>query len=201
MNVGYIKLSDGTIAVTDENGNIKKINDEISTEELLIENKIETINKNIGENKMKVENCKSLTLLAKHMLICQPILFVCCTFFGFCIDISFGLMALTSSILICGAATIMWGIAHIVEKKKLKAFEAKLEKAKELKLEYENELSKKKVLETQKEEFTINKPISLTQQNEIEISLINEQLNVAYSDATHQKTKKLVLENKSNKKY
>lgn len=66
-------------------------------------------------------------------------------FLGYVFDNLNGLInALSPSILIFGAASILWGITYPITKKKLKGYEGKLEKAEELKLEFEKELTKEK---------------------------------------------------------
>ena len=201
MNIEFIKLSDGTTATTDENGKISKIKTETSREELLIENKIETIDKSINETKKKVNDYKASVWISKHMLISQPILAVIMPFLGYAFgNLNSLINALGPSILIFGAATTLWGIAYPITKKKLKGYEGKLEKAEELKLEFEKEMTKEKKLISQKEKPPINEPISLIKQNEIEIPLIDEQLEIAYSNSIHPKTKNKVLGHKPNKR-
>lgn len=68
MHIGFIKLSDGMTAIADEEGIIKKAND-ISSEKLLIENKLESINTNINKIKNRLENYKAIKFLSKMMLI------------------------------------------------------------------------------------------------------------------------------------
>lgn len=198
MNVEFIKLSDGATAIKDENGIISKRKTYTSSKELLVENKIEAIDKSINVTKRKVNDYKGLVFLSKHMLIFQPIIVVGATFLGYVFGNLTGIVtALSVSTLICVPATALWGITYPISKRKLKGFEGKLKKAEELKLEFEKELVKERELE---ESIPINEPISLVQQNEFEISLIDEELGIAYSDAIHSKPQKLVLQRHTNKK-
>ena len=206
MNIEFIKLSDGTTAITDNNGKISKIKMETSSEELLVKNKIEILDESINETKKKVKDYKGLAFLSKHMLIFQPICGAAITLLGYVLGNLSGLItALSSSILVCGVEAIMWGIVYPVAKRKLKGYEGKLEKSLELiKLEHEKELElerdKEKKLTLQKEKVSINEPISLIKQNEFEILSIRKQLEIAYSDAIGSKSKKLVLERNSSKR-
>ncbi len=200
MNVEYIRLSDGTTAVTNENGIINKRKNDVSSNELFIENKIEVVNDDINQAKKKVNDYKGMVFLAKNMLISQPILFASASLLGYVFGNVSGLIyVISAGILVCVPATAMWGITLPISKRKLKGYEGKLEKAEELKSEYEKEIEKEKELIMQKE-ATINEPISLIQQNEHELPLIDEQLETAYSDAIHSKPKKLVLERKPSKR-
>ena len=200
MNVEYIRLSDGTTAVTNENGIIDKRNNDVSSNELFIENKIEVEDDEINQAKKQVKDYKKMVYLAKRMLILQPILFVSAATLGYFFGNVNGLVScISAGILVCVPATAVWGITLPISKRKLKGYEGKLEKAEELKSECEKELVQEKELVMQKE-TTINETISLIQQNGHELPLIDEQLETAYSDAIHSKPKKLVLERKPNKR-
>lgn len=201
MNVEYIKLSDGSTAITDENGRISKRETETSSQELLVENKIETIDESITETKKDVKDYKGLVFLSKYMLIAQPVIIIAISSLGYAFDNLIGLIeSLSIGVLMCGTSSIVWGIIYPMSKRKLKGFEGKLKRAEELKLEFEKELVKEKELVMQKESAPINKPISLIKQNEFEIPLINEQLDNAYFSAIHSKPKRLVLQNNTNKR-
>lgn len=202
MNVEYIKLSDGTIAVTDENGIINKRKDDVSSNELFVENKIEIVDKSIEQTKKKVNDYKGVVFLAKKMLLSQPFIFVGAAILGYVFGNVSGLIyGISGGILVCVPATAIWGIVMPTSKRKLKGYEGKLEKAEEIKLEYEKELAKEKELVMQKESTITNEPISLIQQNERELPLIDEQLETAYYDAKHSKPKeKVLVRTKNNKK-
>ena len=200
MNVEFIKLSDGTTAVTDENGKISKIKTETSSEELLVKNKIEILDKNINETEKEVKNYEGIVFLSKRMLKFQPLFGAVIVPLGYVLEDLYGLIiALTYGTLVCGTAAIIWGIIYSVAKRRLKGYEGSLEKSLELiklerEKEHEKERDKEKELTLQKEKLPINEPISLIKQNEFEISSIREQLEIAYSDAISSKPKKLVLE-------
>ncbi len=201
MNVEYINLSDGSTAVTDGKGNILKRETATSSEELLVENKIETIDECIDETKKKVIDYKGFVFLSKYMLIVQPIIFVSFAFFGYAFGNLNGLIKCMAGCTIpCVLNSIIWGITYPISKRKLKGYEAKLKKAEELKLEYEKELVKEKELVMQKEQAPINEPISLVKQNEFEKPLIDEKLESAYYEAINSKPKALVLKRNSNKR-
>lgn len=201
MNIEYVKLSDGTIAVTNENGIMTKKDNNISSNELLIENKIEVVDSNINQSKKKVKEYTELVILVKRMLVVQPILFVAAILLGYIFkNIGGVITCFNSGSLVFGLATVMWGITYPIAKRKLKGYEGKLEKAQELKLEYERKLDEEKKELVLQKTPTINEPISLVQQNEFELSLIDEQLEKAYLYAIHSKPKKLILKRKPSKK-
>lgn len=83
MNVEYMKLSDETTAVTNENGIINKRDEDVSSNELLIENKIETVDNAINQIKKKLNDWKGVVFLSKRMLIFQPILLVVFPLLGY----------------------------------------------------------------------------------------------------------------------
>ena len=189
MNIEYLKLADGKTAVTDEKGTIKVIDDEISGSELLAENKLDVLNKDINESKRNIESNKEISGLARTMLLILPIIAIASILIGALAGGAYG--ALMCLIGVSGACIPTIGVflvANQITKKKIKGYTAKLRKAEELKKE-----ANEKVI---KEYEPINKPISLLEDNKKELSLIDKQLNSAYDSATKQKTKRRILERK-----
>ena len=189
MNIEYLKLADGKTAVTDEKGTIKVIDDEISGSELLAENKLDVLNKDINESKRNIESNKEISGLARTMLLILPIIAIASILIGALAGGAYG--ALMCLIGVSGACIPTIGVflvANQITKKKIKGDTAKLRKAEELKKE-----ANEKVI---KEYEPINKPISLLEDNKKELSLIDKQLNSAYDSATKQKTKRRILERK-----
>lgn len=189
MNIEYLKLADGKTAVTDEKGTIKVIDDEISGSELLAENKLDVLNKDINESKRNIESNKEISGLARTMLLILPIIAIASILIGVLAGGAYG--ALMCLIGVSGACIPTIGVflvANQITKKKIKGYTAKLRKAEELKKE-----ANEKVI---KEYEPINKPISLLEDNKKELSLIDKQLNSAYDSATKQKTKRRILERK-----
>ena len=183
MNVEYMKLSDETTAVTNENGIINKRDEDVSSNELLIENKIETVDNAINQIKKKLIDWKGVVFTSKRMLIYQPILLVVFPLLGYAFGgLNGAINLLANTLILFIPATIYWGIVLPISKKKLKGYECKLEKAEELKTEYKKELEKEKKIVTKKEN-TINKPISLVEQNNTELPLIGEQLENTHFNA------------------
>ena len=186
MNMEYIRLSDGTTAITDENGKINKRNYQIPRNILIIENKMEVIDKIIEDTQISLDDSKESSNILKHVLASYPI------------EIIITILLLQSSpalwvnlILFSLFNVGFFGIYCKVRKKE-KGLENKLTKAMELKITFNKELEKIKS-NALKEKPMINNPVSLFKQNEHELSLINEQLETAYSDITHSKPKKMVL--------
>jgi len=199
MNIEYIRLSDGTTAVTDEFGKIEKRNGKISSDKLLIENKNEVIDNQINKAKKKAYDWEGTVFLAKNMLISQPMLFGAGTLLGYIFgNVNGAIYGISAGLLVCIPASIMWAITLPISKKKLKGYEGKLAKANELKRQFEKELTEVKELPIE-QKTTINRPISLGKANETEIARIDEELYNAYYTAKRTKTKKLVLNRKTNR--
>lgn len=200
MNIEYLKLSDGKTAVTNEKGRIKVINDDISGEELIAENKLDIINKSIPETKMKIENYKDLVSLSKFMLITQPIIAALVIILGCIVGNMYGGLAfLIGGLSVCVPTILVFGITYPQAKKRLDGYKGKLRRAEELKKEENRIISKEnKLVKTYSQQ--INKPISLTAQNKIELPLVNKQLKDAYTISAQSKPKKLIRERKINKR-
>lgn len=201
MNIGYIRLSDGTIAVTDENGIIDKRNQDVSTNALLIENKIEVVDNNISQIKEEVKKSKDMVVNAGWMLKILPISFI----LGVVVEVLFNGVfanvlynAIGAFVIFYVPSNVMFGLARFISKRKLKKYESRLEKVEELKTKYEKELEQELALE--KREVNMNEPISLVEQNNIELPLVEDQLENAYSDAMHSKQKKLILGFQANRR-
>ena len=183
MNIEYKRLPNDTYIITDEFGNIKKRISEPSRKELIIENKIETVGKNISDISKEFESYKSLTRLNQTILLGFSIPIVVAIIQTIFFKITFTPWIIPSLFNLC------FGLTYIKCRKEKICLESKLNKAEELKEIYENELEKTKSLVIEKK-LMINNPIDLTKQNEIEISKINDSLDEAYHN---QKTKKLIL--------
>ena len=191
MNIEYIKLSDGTTIITDEKGNIKKRNSEISRNELIIENRKETIDKIINDIQISLDNAKQNTELFKYILRFYPLAFI----ITILINIPNSVTLYPNLVIVALFGTI-YGVTYSKVKNKEKRIAKKLEKAQELKFSFQKELEKEKSL-VREEKLMINNPISLTEQNEIDITNILGKIENTPFNLNHQQSKKLVLKKRN----
>lgn len=201
-------LSDGNVAVTNEKGNILKRDNISNIEEiLLLENKIEIVDNKLSKLDKDLCDKKRMEFFTKNILKVQPILMLLGTVYGaiygllssshdIMVSIIYcGVQGSVNSIVICGAATIMYGVARLVNKKKMKQIIGKIEVSKDLKVEYEKELSKTKENKSnmKAQTITINEPISLIEQTNTMESQVNEELNRDHQEYLNDKLKQKVL--------
>lgn len=194
MNIEYIKLSDGTTAVTNGKGIIEKRLGETSSEELMLENKIEAIDNSVQETNKMINDRKGVLYLSKNMLKCQPFLLVLLILNYLLGNVSNGIYSVFKyGIMLCGVATLFWGAAYFKTKRKLNGLIGKLRKAEELKSEYEDVFNKLKEKKKScvEEQTIINKPISLVQQNETELPIIDKELEDAYYNSLNFQIRRL----------
>lgn len=189
MNIEYIRLSDGTTAITDENGIIDKRNYEISGDELLIENKMETIEKIIRDTKISLDDSKEGSNLLKKVLKSYPIQIIITILLRICLQ---DLSAIWINFILLSLFNLGFFVMYSKVRKTEKGLENKLKKAYELKQTFEKEKEKIKSEKLTKKSI-VNNPVSLYRQNEINLNQINEQLETIYSDTTHSNPKKLIL--------
>ena len=189
MNIEYIRLSDGTTAITDENGIIDKRNYEISGDELLIENKMETIEKIIRDTKISLDDSKEGSNLLKKVLKSYPIQIIITILLRICLQ---DLSAIWVNFILLSLFNLSFFVMYSKVRKTEKGLENKLKKAYELKQTFEKEKENIKSEKLTKKPI-VNNPVSLYRQNEINLNQINEQLETIYSDTTHSNPKKLIL--------
>lgn len=210
MNIDFIKLSDGSVVVTDENGHIIPKKKVVSIESLMLENKIEVVDKKIQTIDKKLKDNKELRHFGKLMLIAQPCIVLAIMFVGSILGyskaegagaIAYGLVYGLGSTMLVGTAISFWAVVNVVTKRKIKKLDHQLEKAKELKEKFEKELtgSKEKQTEFSVNPGFINKPLTLEKQNQTQLSKIEEEIKSAYTIPPRAKTKRLVLEYKNKK--
>lgn len=208
MNKEFMILSDGNIAVTNENGNILKRNNSDNIKDiLLLENKIEIVDDTLKKLNKDLSDKKGMEFLTKNMSKFQAVLVLLGTIGG----VLYGLLSspddlivsgiyhgvewLVNSGIICGAATIMYGVARLVNKKKIKQINAEITVSKNLKEKYEKELlnAKGKHSSIKSQTITINEPVSLIEQTNVIESQVNEELNRTYEEYLKDKPKQKTL--------
>lgn len=201
MNIKYMVLSDGSVAVVDENGNIekRKFDEKYYLKEILVrENKIEMLDKEIETLNKKMREEKSIMFFCKKMRLVLPIIIALGTIGGFILN---GLLGLFLGSSLAAIPLISGIITNAKSSKRIPKFESAIEKANQMKEKCRkdlSELNQKKCIES-KLIYKINTPVSLTRQNEIARSKIEEELNNAYENTIINKPKKLVLKRKNNK--
>ena len=191
MNVEFMNLDDGKTIVTNEEGEIKKRDNTISGDELVLENKLEKINSEIEELKEKKGEHERVIEGSKFMLIGQIIPLLFAMSIGWFTARLYGLVYATLlGLVACGVNTLVWVIAKPISKRKVKGFTAELEKAEELKKEFEEQLEKER--ELPKEEIK-KEATSLKNRNTYEFAQIEKDLGEAYTDAVRSIPKRRVL--------
>jgi len=209
MNNGYMILSDGSVAVTNEKGIIKKRNFEdkqFINETFILENSIETINSKIQDLNKQLGNAKGVVYLCKNMLKVQPIIIFITSFFGFVVGgvfssnfilngLYYGLYALSASSVVSIVGSIYLKIMKSKYSKQIIGLEGSIERGQGLKSIYEEELTdiRKRVLQNQKTDYKVNTPVSLTTKNNDIRTQIENDLSDAYKYAVNNRQKKLVL--------
>ena len=191
MNIEYQKMQDGTIFVTDELGHITQRNNNTSRDELLIENKIEVIDKNILDANKELDNLRGVIRMDKTIVLAFSIAVIPTLIQAIYLKIVPNLACCVVTLF-----DLIFIIMDVICRQEKISLESKIEKAEELRKEYENELENVKSLSL-KENLMINHTVDLTAQNEIEISKINNSLEEAYYNPTTRKSKKLVLKKRN----
>ena len=187
MNIEYKRMPDDTIFVTDELGHITQRNNNTSKEELLIENKIEVVDKNILDVNKELDSLKGVIRLDLAIVLAFSIAVIPTLIQALYLKIVPNLA--------CRVVTLfdlIFIIMYAITRREKISLESKLKKAQELRKEYENELEKVKSLNL-KDNLMINHTVDLTVQNKIEISKINNSLEEAYYNVSPSRNKKLVL--------
>lgn len=208
MNKEFMMLSDGNIAVTNENGNISKRNNSDNIHEiLLLENKIEIVDDTLKKLNKDLFDKKGMEFLTKNMLKFQGPLVLVSTIVGvsygvlsypadsIVFGIYYGIRGLVQTGFICGAVTIMHGVARLVNKKKIKQINAEISVSKNLKEKYGKELLnvKEKQSSIKTQTITINEPVSLIEQTNVMEFQVNEELNRKCKEYLKDKPKQKVL--------
>ena len=213
MNKEYIILSDGSVAITNENGNIRKTkfdNEQIITTSLILENKIEVINENLEKLNRDLEEFKVVKFLCEKMRKFQPIVVSILMVCGFLVGGVFSTGNFVLGGVYCASIALAIGtiigvststFAIIIDKKfqkKIIGLESSIETANKLKNKYEKELSNIKqtcVTET-KVNYEINNPISLEKQNKNMYEQIENELSNSYEEGINSKKKQKILTKK-----
>jgi hypothetical protein len=197
MNINYVNLADGSTIVTDETGKITKLDEELTGEQLIIDNKIEMLENELDKEYDTYRHHRKVAFLSKTINIAAFGLLVGTLLLTFFVD---GLKGLYAGAIFSASTWIPVGIItkiiDIVANKKVKASQAVIERAGELKKELtdklnalENDKSKKvKINKSQ-----INEPVSLEEINENAFANIDKQLDMEYLYQMHSKPKRLVL--------
>ena len=202
MNTEYMNLSNGESIVKDENGNIKQRDYSVDEDILLLENKIEMMEKSIKYVEQTINDNLNTQNLCKATLKTAPLI-IGFAVFAAAIIINFINSELFIASLIAGGATsgimlvpisLICSISLPILKKQLKKEKIKLEQAQELKQEYEKDLEFNKNRDiNQKNE---NKLISISKKNEIELPKVEEEIKERTEEALEKEKgnqKKLVL--------
>ena len=191
MNIEYKRMPDDTIFVTDELGHITQRNNNTSRDELLIENKIEVIDKNILDANKELDNLKGVIRLDLAIVL---------AFTGAVIPTLIQAIYLKIVPNLAWCMVTLFDLIFIIMHAKCKqekiSLESKIAKAQELRKEYEKELESVKSLSL-KENLMINHTVDLTAQNEMEILKINNSLKEAYYNVLPSRSKKLVLKKRN----
>lgn len=210
MNVEFIMLSDGNVAVTDENGHIIKRTDECVNENILLtENKVEIIDEELKKLNKDLNSKNDVLFLCKNMIKSQPLfIFVVILMYlggGYLFDpldfVGYGIHkvieAFVYSVFFSGATIVYFGIVNYRYKNKAREITKKLELAKEIKLELEKELGdlKEKQLDIKKDNY-LNNPVSLVSDTIIAKKQINRDLDNRDYRTLDNNTKKLILKKK-----
>lgn len=199
MNKEYIILSDGKVAVSNENGNIEKRDFEdkyFLGETLTLENKLETINSKLEELNKKLKDGKGVVFLCKNMIKVQPFIVILMTLGGLGLGgLYYGLLAFSYSFILASVPFVCCKILKSKFSKKIIGLEGCIKEAQFQKLKYEKDLSEiKKVRVPQsKLKHKINEPFSLEKQNKVAFEKIENDLNNAYKSAIKNASKKLIL--------
>ena len=193
MNQEYMNIGSDVSIVTDENGKIEKRMHNVSSNEVLTENKIEKILGELEKLNKKKDDCEGVIMCAKFMLKAQFVVVLFSSLIGFSVSRLYGLIyALLLCSVCCAVNSIIWGISSPIAKRRLKGTLAKIEKAEKLKKKFEKELIREKRAII-KDDIVMNEPISLKNKNNFEFAQINKDLDEAYHDAVCSKPKKRVL--------
>jgi len=211
MNVEVKRLSDGTIEIKDNKGNItkRKIMESDFEQTLILENKIEFLNNKIDEfqneieNNSKIDECDFVKHKSKFVLLIA--ILIIGSFGGLLIGtINYlsnlligGLIGLLTSFAIVATSIIIKKNKFKMHAKKMKGLKFDLNIAKELTKRYEQELTNKKENKIIyiNNLTPINKVIYLEKQTNHEVNEINNALN-DYYDVITKNPKKRVLKRK-----
>ena len=191
MNIEYKRMPDDTIFVTDELGHITQRNNHTSRDELLLENKIEVIDKNILDANKELDNLKGVIRLDKAIVLAFSIAVIPALIQAIYLKIVPNLACCVVTLF-----DLIFIIMDVICRREKISLESKIAKAQELRKEYEKELEKIKSLNL-KENLMINHTVDLTAQNEMEISKINNSLKEAYYNVSPSRNKKLVLKKRN----
>lgn len=208
MNKEFMALSDGNLAITNENGHISKRQYDGNSQEILLsENKIEIIYNKIEKLKKDLHNQEGVVFLSKWMLISQPILLLLISsgmfiYGGVTSPGDFltyalfnGVKGLAYGTVICGTASIYYGIVKPIYKKKVIKTKSEITIAKNLKENCEKELAdiKEKQLTIESPTISLNEPVSLIEQTNTMETQVDEEISKIYTESLSQQPKKLVL--------
>lgn len=210
MNKECIVLSNGNIAITNENGNIttKTYNDNFK-QILLTENKIEIMDNKLNKLNKDLHDQEGVIFLSKWMLRLQPIIilsiFLAMFIYGGVTSPDDFLMQGTLngvagslfSAVICGPATVYYSILKPIYKRKANKTRNKISVVTKMKEDYTKELSTLKTSYCQplSKNITINKPISLIEQTNIIETQIEAKIET-HIEVLNKQPKKLVLKRK-----
>ncbi len=193
MNIEYLRLADGKTAVTNEKGKVKIIDSEVTGTKLVAENKLDIIDKQIDEIKRNIENSKETSGFSRTMLLILSTVGTGSILIGTLAGGGYGaLISLIGVLGSCVPSIGVFAVANSVTKKKIIGNTAKLKKAEQLKKENTEILSRIET-PTLTSQIIINEPISLEEQNKIELPLVTRELDDAYHNATKANCKRRVL--------
>ena len=210
MNKEFMDLSDNNLSVNNESkNNLKKAYNDNSQEILLTQNKIENIDNKLEKLKKNLYDQKNVVFLSKWMLTFQPILLLLISvgmfiYSGITSPNNFltysifnGIKGLVCGTVICGTASIYFGIIKTIYKKKINITTSEIAISKKEKENYKKELLniKEKNLSITSPSKCVNEPVSIIKQTNINEKQINNNINKTYNESLNQQ-KKLVLRKK-----
>lgn len=211
MNKEYMHLSDGKVAVTNEEGNIEIRefeNNGLVRQILDYENIDEVISDELDNYKNKLDEQQRVQYLCKKMMIFQPLVVFLLTFGGFIYGGAFtgdflangiynGTFGFVLSSFLCGGAFTYFATANSKSKKKIKALEEVIKVIEKKKDEHQNVLNSLNKLKSQDLTDELNKPISLeTKPVTDKIEMLKHNFQNTYDKSLKPKTKRLVLSRK-----
>lgn len=212
MNKEFIVLSDGNVAITNENGQIsKRPYSNNSQEILLLENKIEIFNNKLKKLKKDLNDQEGVVFVSKWMLISQPIvLFLITTglfiYGGLTSSSEFLTYAIYNGVkgfaygsIISGTVAVYFGVTKQIYNKKAEKTRTEFFISTRLRQSYEKELSdmKEKQLIIESPIISVNESVSLIEETNTMENQIDEEINKTYTEI-EELPKKLILRRKNN---
>lgn len=208
MNKEYMHLSDGKVALTNEEGNIEIRefeNKGLVKQILQYENADEFFDNELKKYKKNLDEQERVQYLCKKMIKFQPLIVVLFTLFGFIYGGAFtadflanaiynGTFAFVLSSFLCGGTLTYFVISKNKSKNEIKALEEVIKDIEKNKEQYQNILKSLNKLQSKDLSENINTPVSLEENTIIEKA--KDDINNTYEKAIKPKTKRLVLSRK-----